>query len=84
MKHYSKAYDELYNFFCTERNFEHRQRSVYCSYIKMSQIEVYKTLLELTKECPWLKTCLRIMDVTNVGDLHEVTDIISKKIKMQD
>ena len=50
----------------------------------MSQIEVYKTLLELTKECPWLKTCLRIMDVTNVGDLHEVTDIISKNVKMQD
>ena len=50
----------------------------------MTNQEVLITIIELAKKCPWLKMCLRRMDITNVGDLHEVTDIIAKNIKMQD
>ena len=42
--------------------------------------EYYKRRSEaIQNSCPWLKTCLRRMDVTNIGDLHELTDIIIKK-----
>ncbi len=83
-KKYAKGYEELYEFFCKNRDYEHRQRSVYCSNNRMTNKEVLITIIELTKKCPWLKMCLRRMDITNVGDLHEVTDIISKNVKMQD
>ena len=62
-----------------ERNFEHRQRSVYCSDKKMSRADVIDMTEKLKKDCPWLKTCLRRMDVANIEELHELTDIITKK-----
>ena len=62
------------------KNFEHRQGSVYCSDKKMSILEVSKLIEELSKCCPWLITCLRIMDIAEIGDVHELTDIITKRI----
>ena len=42
--------------------------------------EYYKRRSEaILKSCPWLKTCLRRMDVNNIGDLHELKYIIIKK-----
>ena len=45
----------------------------------MTNFYVILTIHDLLKSCPWLKTCLRRMDVTNIGDLHELTYIIIKK-----
>lgn len=33
---------------------------------------------ELKKECPWLKNCLTRMDVADIGEIHELTDIIKE------
>ena len=48
----------------------------------MSQIDVYRTMRKLTKSCPWLKMCLRRMDVTNIDGLHELTEIVTKNAKI--
>lgn len=57
---------------------------MYCSSNRMTNKDVLITIIKLAKKCPWLKMCLRRMDITNIGDLHEVTNIIAKNIKMQD
>lgn len=79
---YLKGYKELFEFFCKDRNFEHRQGSVYCSKNRMKLLEVTKILDELINNCPWLKNCLRIMDITEIGDVHEVTEIITENAKI--
>lgn len=73
----TKGYDELERFF-TKRNFEHRQGSVYCSKDTMYSHDVIDIVGELIVQCPWLKTCLRRMDVADIGELHELTDLITQ------
>ncbi|MDE6913992.1 MAG: hypothetical protein K2P35_09895 [Lachnospiraceae bacterium] len=75
-KNYTKGWEELEKFFGKERNFEHRQGSVYCSLEKMSILDVYYLIDELKISCPWLRNCLTRMDVTDIGEIHELTDII--------
>lgn len=48
----------------------------------MKLLEVTKILDELINNCPWLKNCLRIMDITEIGDVHEVTEIITENAKI--
>ena len=43
----------------------------------MTKVEVIMLVKELIKTCPWLKECLRIMDITDIGDMHELTNIIT-------
>ena len=33
---------------------------------------------ELKQECPWLAACLTRMDIADIGDLHEVTSLITE------
>ena len=75
-KKYTKAYRELKKFF-KKRNFEHRQGSVYCSNNGMLRAEIYELVDELKRECPWLITSLKRMDVADIGDLHELTSMIT-------
>lgn len=75
-KNHTKGYDKLNDFFCKQKRFEHRQGSVYCSTKKMSTHDVYDLIRDLKKSCPWLKNCLTRMDVADIGDVHELTDII--------
>lgn len=46
----------------------------------MTNVDVIILVEELIESCPWLKTCLRIMDIAEIGDVHELTDIITKRI----
>ena len=48
----------------------------------MELLEVTKILDELINNCPWLKKCLRIMDIAEIGDVHEVTKIITENAKI--
>lgn len=75
-KKYTKAYRELKKFF-SKRDFEHRQGSVYCSNKGMQRADVYELVDELKKECPWLTTSLKRMDVADIGELHELTSMIT-------
>lgn len=80
-KNYSKGYDQLYDFFCKKRDFEHRQGSVYCSMEEMYTHQVFDLVEELKRSCPWLKNCLTRMDVADIGEIHELTDIIKIMMK---
>lgn len=75
---YAKGYEQLNGFFCKTNCFEHRQGSVYCSIEKMSAHEVYDLVDELNASCPWLRNCLTRMDVADIGDVHELTDVIKE------
>lgn len=70
---YNKAYTELKKFF-KEMNFHHRQGSVYCSNNVINNYTVLSIINNLIKKFPWMLECLNEMDVTNVGDLHRVTN----------
>ncbi len=76
-KSYTKAYNEIFDFFCKEHGFEHRQGSVYCSGRRMSDAEVVDMAHELKHKIPWLKTCLKRMDVADIGNIHELTEVIT-------
>ena len=77
-KNYTKGWEELGKFFSKKKNFEHRQGSVYCSLEKISVLDVYALVDELKSACPWLKNCLTRMDVADIGEIHELTDIIKE------
>lgn len=70
---YNKAYAELKIFF-NEMKFHHRQGSVYCSNDIINNYKVIYIIKLLIKRFPWMQECLTEMDVTNVGDLHRVTN----------
>lgn len=78
-KSYTKAYNELFEFFCRQKGFEHRQGSIYCSKNILDNYEVLKTVGELSEECPWLVTALRRMDVADIGEIHELTEWITQR-----
>lgn len=77
-KAYTKAYNELFDFFCRDKGFEHRQGSVYCINRLMNDYDVWKLSSELQKKCPWLVSALKRMDVTNIGVTHEITHWITE------
>ena len=70
---YTKAYVELKQFF-KKMNFHHRQGSVYCSNEIINNYTVLLIIDNLIKNHSWILDCLNEMDVTNVGDLHRVTN----------
>ena len=72
-KSYAKAYNELFDFFCKFKGFEHRQGSVYCTNILMDDYDVWKVSCELQEKCPWIVKSLTRMDVTDIGKTHEIT-----------
>ena len=74
IKNYTKGY-RLLQRYLTNNDFEHRQGSVYCSFKVTNVLELAIILAKLRKACPWLKKCLRRMDIANVGLLHEVTKV---------
>ena len=73
---FKKGYDEISNFLCKINNFEHRQCSVYCSNEEITSADVVDLIMKLKEKCPWLNHCLRRMDVANVENLHELTEIL--------
>ena len=76
VKNYGKGYRELKRLLSRDYDYEHRQGSVYCSFKTKSLFELCQIMVVLRKRCPWLKRCLRRMDIANIGLLHEITNII--------
>lgn len=66
-----KAYKEIRSFF--EKNgFFHRQGSGYCSKDKMTDAELFKTMQKMFKALPWLYTCVKRMDATDIGKVYDI------------
>lgn len=82
---YLKAYKEI-GIFLKNNNFEHRQWSGYVSKQPLTPVQVTAIVKGLNKTFPWLKSCVRKFDVTNIGEQHDLMYIFenSEKTKLQE
>ena len=62
--------------FFERHEFEHRQASGYLSLAKLSTADIYDLMDELVQAFPWLGECVNRIDVTNVGQQHDLTDLV--------
>lgn len=72
---YRQAYDDLRKFF-VQHGFTHRQGSGYLSGKKLSTADVYDLMDDLSQKFEWLALCVSKIDVTNVGQQHDLTDLV--------
>ena len=61
--------------------FVHRQGSGYVSLKELSDRDVEKKIKQLTKQNPWLATCSKVFDITNVGEQYSVLNVITTTAK---
>lgn len=74
---YHQAYMNLQYFF-KAHHFLHRQGSGYVSDIKMNTSDVYELIDKLLLKLPWIKYCVKRIDVTNVGKQHDLVRLLRK------
>lgn len=74
-KNYRKAYEDLKRFFY-RHDFAHRQGSGYLSNQKLETADIYDLMDELSHEFVWLSECVNKIDVTNVGQQHDLIDLL--------
>ncbi len=79
---YQKAYSDLLRFFKT-KNFSHRQGSGYVSNIKLSSADIVDIIGDLQQEFVWAGTCIKKIDVTNVGAQYDLTELLAP-VEMND
>ena len=72
---YRHAYDDLKHFFKVH-HFSHRQGSGYISDNKLTTADIYDLMDELSQQFPWIESCVNKIDVTNVGQQHDLTDLL--------
>lgn len=74
-KYYKKAWKDIARFM--ERNgFEHRQCSVYASQKEMTGMDVNALIMAMAIRMPWICKCLDAIDVTNIGEQHDLIPFI--------
>lgn len=79
-KNWRNAYNDI-RAFMKKENFIHRQGSCYNSINKLQINQVVTISKRLTKTFPWLKKCVNKFDVTDIGEQHDLSHIISGKPK---
>ncbi|MDL2302148.1 hypothetical protein LJC58_07325 [Lachnospiraceae bacterium OttesenSCG-928-D06] len=62
--------------FFKQHNFSHRQGSGYVSIEKLSTADIYDLMDDLVIELPWISDCVKKIDVTNVGQQHDLIDLL--------
>lgn len=72
---YRKAYDDLKRFF-KRHDFSHRQGSGYISNQKLSTADIYDLMDDLVNELSWIGECVNKIDVTNVGQQHDLIELL--------
>lgn len=75
---YQQAYRELLKFFM-ENGFLHRQGSGYVSKEKMSSADIVDLIGAFQKKFEWSGTCVKKIDVTNVGAQYDLTALLSSE-----
>ena len=71
------AYKYIRNFM-QKNGFEHRQGSGYVSKDNLSTSDVVFLSNKMSLTFPWLKYCIKKIDVTNIGKQYSLIDTISK------
>ncbi len=79
-KHYRQAYRDIRKFML-DNGFTHRQWSGYNSKDKLSNLDVQRFATKLSKSFPWLKKCVNRFDVTDIGEQHDLTYILTGRCK---
>lgn len=77
-KNYRHAYTDIKKFMESE-GFLHRQWSGYNSKEKLSMQDIQMITKKLSKTFPWLKKCVNRFDVTDIGEQHDLTHLITGK-----
>ncbi len=75
-KNYRKAYSDIKRFMEHE-GFTHRQWSGYVSNEKLSMQKIAAKTKKLSQTFPWLKKCVNRFDVTDIGEQHDITHILT-------
>lgn len=73
---YQQAYSDLLHFF-KGKNFSHRQGSGYVSNQKLTTADIVDIIDEMRKTFKWSETCVKKIDVTNVGAQYDLTYLLS-------
>lgn len=60
------AYNQIKKYLLC-RKFEHRQGSGYVSIENMTDSSIFAMIQKMSIEFVWLKTCVKQIDVTNIG-----------------
>ena len=82
----AEAYNQIKGFML-QNGFEHRQYSVYTSNEVMDEKQIDLLAKRLSRQFPWLPDCVQKFDVTDIGEQHDLTHLLSKnqqKIKAPD
>ncbi|BDB65773.1 hypothetical protein T36_2252 (plasmid) [Helicobacter cinaedi] len=80
-KHFNstaEAYSQIKTFMI-ENGFEHRQYSGYVSKEPMNEREITKLVRKLNKQLSWLSACVLNFDVTDIGEQHDLTHLLTGK-----
>ena len=72
---YQQAYRDLLNFF-TSNGFLHRQGSGYVSKEKLTSADIVDLIGAFQKKYAWSGTCVKKIDVTNVGAQYDLTALL--------
>ena len=77
-KNTAEAYNQIKNFML-QNGFEHRQYSGYVSKEAMEDDDVALIAFNFTRQFRWLSHCTQKFDVTDIGDQHDLMDILTGK-----
>lgn len=64
--------------FLRKNEFEHRQGSGYVSKDSLNDGKTFAIIQNMSMELEWLRSCVKQIDVTNIGKQHSLIDAISK------
>lgn len=80
---YKKAWGEI-AVYMDKHGFDHRQYSGYVSRNPMTELETNKFLQKMANDLPWLGSCARVFDVTEVGRTYDCLDILQNNRTIDD
>lgn len=79
-KNTAEAYNQIKDFML-QNGFEHRQYSGYVSKDIMEDDDITLLVLNITNKLTWLYPCTQRFDVTDIGEQHDLKDILAYKQK---
>ena len=79
---YPDGYRLLENEF-KKHSFSHRQGSGYVSDNKLTEGDIYETVIQITERQPWLSECVKKIDVTDIGRQHDLTAVVKSLAAQQ-
>lgn len=76
-----RAYKDIGKFL-KDNEFTHRQGSGYVSNKPLSDAEATFFVQKLTSAFAWFEQCVKIFDITNVGDTYSALDVIKEQAQI--